>query len=70
MDWKIVYTTTNSYRAEIIKQVLASSDIDAIILNKQDSSYLIGEIYVSVSLDNLLKAKYLVEEFEKQADFE
>ncbi|HOZ30030.1 MAG TPA: DUF2007 domain-containing protein [Bacteroidales bacterium] len=70
MDWKIVYTTTNSYRAELIKQALVSAEIDAIILNKQDSSYFIGEIYVSVSLDNLLKAKYLVEEFEKQADFE
>ena len=70
MDWKIVYTTTNSYRAEIIKQVLESADIDAIILNKQDSSYLIGEIYVSVNPDNFLKAKNIVEEFETQTDFE
>lgn len=70
MEWEIVYTTTNSYRAEIIKQALEYAGINAIILNKQDSSYHIGEIYVSVNSDNFLKAKTIVEEFETKTDFE
>jgi signal recognition particle GTPase len=37
--WVQVYTTDRMFQAEIFKQVLADHDIEAVILNKMDSSY-------------------------------
>lgn len=38
-SWIKVYETEDQYQAEILKQGLIANDIDAVVLNKQDSSY-------------------------------
>ena len=53
------------FQAEILKQVLADHDIEAVILNKMDSSYrAFGEIELYVRYDNVIKAKMLAKEFD------
>jgi len=62
-NWVKVYTTENPYSAEIIKQGLIESEIPAVVLNKQDSSYKVfGVLEVMVSEEHFEKAlAYIVE---------
>jgi hypothetical protein len=56
-NWVKVYTTENPYSAEIIKQGLIESDIPAVVLNKQDSSYkTFGVLNVMVNQEDFEKA--------------
>jgi hypothetical protein len=57
-----VLSTDNPNKAEIVKQMLEENDIKVVLLNKQDSSYLmfgLVEIYVQEdqleNTENLLK---------------
>ena len=43
-NWIRIFMTTNFLQAEMIRQALASNDIPAVILNKQDSSYRFGRV--------------------------
>ncbi len=48
-SWSLVYTSSTPIEAEIIKQMLASNGIEAVVMNKQDSSYqTFGEAEVFV----------------------
>ncbi|MDR0714475.1 MAG: DUF2007 domain-containing protein, partial [Bacteroidales bacterium] len=40
-DWKCIYSTEQRYRADIVKALLAGEDIEAVILDKKDSSYTV-----------------------------
>lgn len=48
--WKKIKVYTNAIESEIVKQMLEENGIPAIVLNKQDSSYLVFgkiELYVA-----------------------
>ena len=62
-DWRVVYTTNKLYQAEMVKDILSENDIEAILLNKQDSLYLIGDIEVYVKPDDVIKAKFIIKDF-------
>lgn len=66
MEWQTIYTTTNAFHAEILKQVLENEDIQAVIVNGMDSSYHIGEISVNVKPEDVIKALELAANFEKE----
>lgn len=38
-NWIKIYSSTNFYQSEIVKQVLCEHEIDAVLLNKQASSH-------------------------------
>ncbi|GAI17508.1 unnamed protein product [marine sediment metagenome] len=64
-DWVQVYSTDKMFQAEILKQVLADHEIEAVIINKMDSSYKsFGEIEIYVKNDHVIKAKMLAKEFD------
>ena len=66
-DWKCVYSTTQAYKAYIIKDYLIDNEIEAVIINKQDSIYVtIGEVEVYTPQNDIIKAKFLI----KKIDFE
>jgi len=47
--WTLVYTVGNDHQAEMAKILLAEQEIDAIVINKRDSSYLaFGDIEIFV----------------------
>ncbi len=64
-DWIQVYSTDKMFQAEILKQVLADHEIEAVIINKMDSSYKsFGEIEIYVKNVHVIKAKMLAKEFD------
>lgn len=63
-DWIKIYSSDQMYKAEFIKTFLEANDIECVILNKQDSSYNIGEVELYVQYQNILKAKQIISENE------
>jgi len=63
--WVLVFTTSVHYQAEIVRQMLESNEIEAVVMNKQDSSYpMLGEADVFVVEGYEEKAVQLIEGFE------
>jgi hypothetical protein len=57
-NWSLIYTTTNASEASILQGMLQQNNIEAMVMNKQDSSYLnFGEIeiYVPFHLKDIAK---------------
>jgi len=64
-NWISVYSSDKPWQAEIARQVLSENGIEAVVLNKQDSSYLIfGEAEVYVSLEDSEKSKEILKNIE------
>ncbi|HHE65216.1 MAG TPA: hypothetical protein ENL09_04245 [Bacteroidetes bacterium] len=60
-DWVLIYSSTLETDAVIKKQLLENNEIEAVIINKQDSIYkAFGEIELYVLRDKVLKAKQLI----------
>jgi hypothetical protein len=48
-NWIRIFTSTNYYQAEMVKQMLIENEIDTVLLNKQDSSHrTFGDIEVYI----------------------
>lgn len=61
-NWIKVYTTSDAFTAEVLKQGLTEAGIPAVTINKQLSAYHLGEIHVLVNKDDFNKAiEYIVE---------
>ena len=63
-NWERVYSSTFEHKVEIVKAVLADSDIEAVVVNKKDSFYLFGEIELHVQAENVIKAIKIIEKEE------
>jgi hypothetical protein len=59
-NWVKIYTSNQFFKSEIVKQVLIDHEIDAIVLNKQDSSYKFGEVEVHINQENFDKALAII----------
>ena len=59
-SWISVYSTTQLYQAEIIKQILSDNQITAFVLNQKDSTYLFGEVEVCVKPGDVIRAKHIL----------
>lgn len=60
--WFKLYSTKNYVEANIIKGMLEENNIQAVILNRQDSSYLVfGEIEIYVPLHLKDVARHLLD---------
>lgn len=60
-DWTKIYSTSKSFQAEMIKGMLEENGIHSVVINKQDSSYLVfGESEVYVKRDDVVKAMNLI----------
>lgn len=59
--WKSIYRTKDRIKAEIVKDVLEDRDITAIIVNKQDSAYVVlGELEIHVPLEEVMEALKII----------
>ena len=63
-QWEVIFHCTAAYKAELLKVLLEENEIPSVVFNKQDSSYLIGEIEVYVKQNDVLIAKQIVNRFE------
>ncbi len=66
LDQVNIYSIGNPYQAELIRQMLSDHNIQAFIVNKQDSAYKFGDIELFVHRDHVIRAKKLIREFEDQ----
>lgn len=56
-DWVKIYSSSNYYQSEIVKQMLIEHHIDTVLLNKQDSSHkTFGYIEVYIHKKNFSHA--------------
>ncbi|MBX5439774.1 MAG: DUF2007 domain-containing protein [Thermoflavifilum sp.] len=61
-DWVKIYSTRQSYEAALIQGMLKEHGIESVILNRQDSEFLVGEIHLYVHQTEAQKARQLIEE--------
>ncbi|HZI00338.1 MAG TPA: DUF2007 domain-containing protein [Flavisolibacter sp.] len=59
-NWQQVYTTSSSHQAEIVKGVLETHSIPAVVLNRKDSSYHFGHFEVHVPAEDLVEASKII----------
>lgn len=64
-DWIKIFASDKLYQAEMVKGLLQANDIEAVVINRQDSSYLqvlpgLAEVYIHQSRQD--KAKALLSE--------
>ena len=55
-NWQKVYQDSQSYRAEIVRAVLADKHMSPVIVSKKDSSYQFGHYEVQVASEHVLEA--------------
>lgn len=65
-NWLCIYTTEVSYLAEIAKDLLHENEIDAVIINKQDTNYHFGILEIYVERDNAIRSTYLLKDLRKK----
>lgn len=66
-NWINIFSSTNPIEVEIVKQMLEENNINAVALNKQDSSYqMFGIIELFVTEDQLEIAKSLLKKSENE----
>ena len=68
-DWVRIYASTDPGKAAIFKGNLEEQGIPAVILNKQDSSYVfLGKVEIHVPAERAAEAKALVEEMDRNVN--
>lgn len=55
-NWQLVYSTTKSFEAEMVRGLLMNAGLEPIVMNRQDSMYMFGEIEVFVHPDQYEQA--------------
>jgi hypothetical protein len=63
-DWNTVFSTSDSFKAELVKSILVSNGISAVIMDKQDSFYKFGDIDIMVPVDDVMRAKHFLKELD------
>ncbi len=63
-NWEKVYSSSFEHKVGIVKAVLKDNDIEAVVLNKKDSFYLIGEIELHVKAEDVIKALSIIDKEE------
>jgi len=67
-NWTKIKVYTQAFEAEIVKNMLVENNIPAVVLNKQDSSYLFGVIELYVDKENTLEALTLMNSFGEEEE--
>jgi hypothetical protein len=63
-NWVCIYSTSKLISAELAKEILEENSIAAVVINKQDSTYLFGLIEIYVERDEAVRAKFILEKAE------
>jgi len=61
-NWQTVFSSPNLHRAEMVKDILANEQIQAMVVNLKDSAYQLGRLEVRVSPDSVMKAIKIIKE--------
>ena len=58
--WIKLYTSSDFFKSELVRQVLIDHEIEAVILNKQGFPYQIGEVEVYIHENNFQRALEII----------
>ncbi|MDO9512615.1 MAG: DUF2007 domain-containing protein [Bacteroidales bacterium] len=58
--YEVAYRAGKMYEAELIKGLLLENGIEAVLMNKRDSEFLIGDVEVLVPVESMQKALELI----------
>lgn len=61
-SWQTIYKSSLQHQVEIVKDLLFTSDIAAVILDKKNHSHNMGGYEVRVSSEHVLRAIKLVQD--------
>ncbi|MDP4267233.1 MAG: DUF2007 domain-containing protein [Bacteroidota bacterium] len=61
-DWIKIYSSSAIFKAEMVKLVLHKNGIKAVLINKQDSNYLFGEVEVYVLSKDVIESKKIIKD--------
>jgi|TARA_B110000263_G_scaffold39322_1_gene30985 hypothetical protein len=61
-DWSVVFSTQNIFKAEIIRNILLTNNINAVLMNQKDSSYLFGTVKIYTKKKDIKKAQKIISE--------
>jgi hypothetical protein len=60
--WVLVFTTDQPHLAEIAKELLLENQIESVLVDKRDSTYItLGEIELYVRDLDVMRSKFLLE---------
>lgn len=59
-NWVKIFSTSENYKAELVKGLLQENGIECIVVNKQDSAYLFGELELYVQADFAVRANHIL----------
>lgn len=65
-NWQLVYTTDKSFEAEMVRGLLESANLEPIVINRQDSSYMFGDIDVYVHPSQADQALKIINQTENE----
>lgn len=65
-DWISIYSTNNSFEAELVHGKLENAGLESVVMNKQDSSYLFGEIEIYVHEQDSKQALNIINSHEDE----
>jgi hypothetical protein len=63
-NWVCIFSTHELFNAELAKEILYENGIEAVVINKQDSTYLFGNIEIYVERDNAIRGKHILQKSE------
>ena len=66
-NWVCIYSTEDTFKAEIAKEVLFDNGIQAVSINKKDSAYLFGLVELYVDQAHVIRGKHILKDFDGQA---
>jgi hypothetical protein len=61
-DWSVVFSTQDIFKAEIIRNILLTNNINAVLMNQKDSSYLFGTVKIYTKKKDIKKAQKIISE--------
>ena len=64
-NWILIFSTPQPWQAEMAKQILEENGIEAVVMNRRDSSYTVfGEVEVYVTKEDVERSKELLKNIE------
>lgn len=64
-NWILILSTPQPWQAEMAKQILEEKGIEAVVMNRRDSSYTVfGEVEIYVVKEDVERSKELLKNIE------
>ncbi len=64
--WTLIFSSDKIQEIELLKAQLQEFNIVSVIVNKQDSFYLIGDIELYVPIEDAFNANQLINKFQSE----